>query len=116
MKAKITRIEWRKGDVYLEQGVKGGYTPRGAVAGSNGSFIVAGSHSELVMKFATEDGKKYAKNIIRKVKELKDWKKLSDKRYDKLEKGLVGKTIEVEEKDGKIKINSDTLNKMIKDV
>jgi len=115
MKAKITRIEWRKGESYLEQGIKGGYTPRGAVGGSNGSFIMA-THSELVMKLATEDGRKYAKNIIRKVKDLKDWKKLSDKRCDKLEKGLVGKTIEVEEKDGKIKINSETLDKMIKDV
>lgn len=116
MKARITGIEWRKGDVYLEQGVKGGYTPRGAVAGSNGSFIVAGSRSELVMKFVTEDGKKYAKNIIKKVKEIKDWKNLSDKRYGKLEEGLVGKIIEVNRKDDKVKINSDTFNKMIKDV
>ena len=116
MTATITGIEYRKGETYLQQGVKGGYIPRGAISGSNGTFIIAGSHSELVMKFVTEDGKKYAKNIIRKVKDIKDWKNLSNKRCDKLEKGLVGKIIEVNREDGKVKIDSDTLDKMIKDI
>lgn len=77
------KLTWIKGRTELVQGIKGNSIPYNAIRGGNGSFVVA-IPAKLIL---TYDGGK-TRNIIFMVKQINGWKKLSQKRFDMLEKKL----------------------------
>ena len=66
--AKFEKLTKIPGDSKLVQGVKYGRVPRNAVAGGNGSFIVA-ERAKLILTVRTEEGKCIQKDIYLEVKD-----------------------------------------------
>lgn len=86
MKASFYSLEWIKGEQpHLVHGVKNGRRPKGAIKGSNGSFIVKGNPAKLILTVITEDGNFVENNIYYDVLEASGRKRMSDKFESELE-------------------------------
>ena len=73
----------------LKQGVKNHRTPRGAVAGGNGSFIMPGNPPQINLLY-TEDGTKSYTNIYPFVK-AQSSRRVTAKYADEILAPLIGK-------------------------
>ena len=79
MKAEFYSLEWIKGERgHLVKGIKGGRRPNGAVRGGNGSFIVKGSPSQLILTVKTSNGHLVENNIYSDVLEASGRSRMSD--------------------------------------
>ena len=81
--AKFDKLTKVPGTSNLVQGVKNGRVPRGAIAGGNGSFIVA-ERAKLILSLRDEDGHQVTKDIYCDVKDYTS-RRLTDKFKDELE-------------------------------
>ena len=96
MKGTIIAVEVDHGENgRLEQGIKYMAIPDHAVAGSNGSFICAGSN-QLRVDIELENGDIFFYDITELAKHIKDWKRLTEKRINLLQDGLLGEVVDVE--------------------
>jgi hypothetical protein len=96
MKGTIIAVEVDHGETgKLEQGIKNMAIPDRAVAGSNGSFICAGSN-QLRVDIELENGDIFFYDITELAKHIKDWKRLTEKRINLLQDGLLGEVVDVE--------------------
>lgn len=76
----LTRIP---GSTSLKQGIKGGKTPKNAIRGGNGSFIV---HDRAKVILTLDyNGKCYSRDIYFDIKDVTDGRKITDKFCSKLE-------------------------------
>ena len=100
MKATFDSLEWNKADSNIYTGYRDGAKPKGAIKGGNGTYRVVDGFSELILNLDTPQGP-FSQDILYQVKKEMDWKKLSDKRFDKLEKAFASSDWEVSE-DGRI--------------
>lgn len=87
----LTRIP---GTSHLKQGVKGGRTPRNAVAGGNGSFIVA-ERAKVILTLKHE-GKQFQKDIYYDIKDVTS-KRITDNLCCKLENAFENFNFTVED-------------------
>lgn len=86
---KFLNLKWIKGERrHLVQGVKGNRVPRGALYGGHGSFMVSGSPTELLLTVEDSNGKQSLIDVIDTAKEVNNWKKLSDNRFNNLKEKL----------------------------
>ena len=80
---------WDKAYVRPVQGIKNNRIPENAVKGGQGSFLVEDRPATLTLELKDEDGKHFQIiEILDLVKELNDWKRISQKRVDALSKKL----------------------------
>lgn len=79
----------------LVQGIKGGMTPRNAIAGGNGSFVVKGTPSQLILTVKTTEGKYIQLNIINTVRNVLNRSRITEKLCDKLENTFSSAKFEV---------------------
>lgn len=95
--ANFVSLKKISGSSHVKQGVKGGRTPRNAVAGGNGSFVVyERAQIILLLKFK---GAYFSKDIYYAIKDCTS-KKITDKLCSKLEKGF--KDFKFKIRDGEI--------------
>lgn len=87
MLARFKKIKWIKGSRDFVQGVKGGYRPRNAISGGNGSFVCE-TPAELILTVQTEDGREVSWNIISLVRAVNGWRRITQNRFDILEAKL----------------------------
>ena len=87
MKAYFKSLKWNKGSRELVQGVKGNRTPYNVICGGNGSFI-CNVPAELILTVTTEDGRIISRDIIRMVRGVNGWVRLTQNRVDALEQKL----------------------------
>lgn len=86
---------------YLKQGVKGGRRPKGAFAGSNGSFLVQNERAKVYLSLEY-NGNVFSKDIYLNIRDYVD--KVYDSTCTKLEK--VFKNFKFKIEDGEI-VNLD---------
>lgn len=84
--AKFEKLTKIPGTGKLVQGVKHGQVPKNAVAGGNGSFIVA-ERARLILSVRTEQGKCVQKDIYLDVKEYSS-RKITEKFKDEIETNM----------------------------
>lgn len=83
MKAEFVKLTWEKATPpYLVQGVKRHQTPRGAIRGSNGSFLVAGEPPKLYLTVNTEDGNMIRQNVYHDVMNQSGRARMSEKFFE----------------------------------
>ena len=83
--ATFYNLYWEKAESpYVMQGVKGNQEPKGALHGSNGSFMVAGDPAKLYLTVIDADGKTYRNNVYDRVMKLTGRKRMSEKLYNKI--------------------------------
>ena len=86
MKAYYQNLRWVKGTVELKQGPF--YSvPDNVVIGSNNTYIFP-DPAKLYFTVVTDSNEYITENIIDTVKFVNGWKKMSQKRYDTLERKL----------------------------
>ncbi|MBP3801863.1 MAG: hypothetical protein J6I85_07590 [Clostridia bacterium] len=106
MNAKFVSLRWIKGEpAHLVQGIKGNKTPKNALKGSNGSFIVAGSPTEIILTVELENGNVCRYDIYRQILLETGRKKMSQKLFDTVESKFEKTTFEYDEKTGDISWN-----------
>lgn len=82
MNAKFVSLRWIKGEpAHLVQGIKGNKTPKNALKGSNGSFIVAGSPTEIILTVELENGNVCRYDIYRYKSQYQNYQKRENKFY-----------------------------------
>jgi len=87
MKAYFKSLEWKKGSRDFVQGVKGNRVPYNAIYGGNGSFVCE-NKSELILTVTTQDGRAISRNIIRVVRAVNSWSRLTQSRVALIENKL----------------------------
>ena len=106
MNAKFVSLRWIKGDpVHLAQGIKGNKTPKNALKGSNGSFIVGGMPSEIILTVEVDSGEVYSMDVYRRILLETKRKKMSQKLFDTVKEKFEETTFEYDKKTGKIEWN-----------
>lgn len=86
MKADFVKLAWEKATApHLVQGVKNHKTPRGAIRGGNGSFLVAGEPPKLYLTVNTEDGKMIRQNVYHDVMNQTGRSRMSEKFFESIE-------------------------------
>ncbi len=99
MKAYFKSLVWNKGSRELVQGVKGNKVPYNAISGGNGSFV-CGTPSTLILTVTTEDGRDISRNIIKLVRAVNQWTRLTQSRVDMVESALRDKhSFELDERE-----------------
>ena len=97
MKAYYQNLRWVKGTVKLLNG-SSNYIPTEAIPASNNTFILP-NPAQLFFTVVTDHNDQVTEDIIDVVKDVNGWKKLSQPRYEKLEKKLIRiPSFEVDEK------------------
>ena len=91
----VRNVHWVKGTAGLEQGFKNNYVPPRAFAGSNGTFVCT-TPAELRLELISSSGERYTKDIIRTVRNVNGWTRLSENRVALIKNKLCGKTIAIE--------------------
>lgn len=84
--AKFVSLVRIPGSASLKQGVKGGKTPKNAIKGGNGSFVVY-DRGEVILNLE-QNGQYYSPDIYFNIKYVTDGKKITEKLCRKLEKGF----------------------------
>ena len=86
LKAEFLSLNWIKGTPrHLVQGVKGGNRPRRALYGGNGSFVVMGTPSQLILTVKRIDnGEIVENNILHELMDSTNRYRMSEKFYDTL--------------------------------
>ena len=99
LKAYFKSLEWNKGSRELVQGVKGNRVPYNAVYGGNGSFVCE-NRSELILTVTAEDGREISRNIIKVVRAVNRWSRLTQNRVELVETKLIqAGVLELDERD-----------------
>ena len=97
--AKFIDLSYKPGESpYLVQGIKNGKTPKNAIAGGNGSFVVKGNSSKLILTVKTESGKYISINIINIVRKVLNRSRITEKLCDRLELTFSSESFKVSEK------------------
>ena len=92
MHAVFESLELIKGSgSYLKQGVKGNKVPPGAIAGSNGSFIIKGTNTKIYLTVKTDDGKSHSAEVYRTIMQKYGLQKLHDSRFEKIKADMATK-------------------------
>lgn len=86
------RLRWVKGTSGIVKGCKDGYVPRGAIAGSNGTYRVV-TPACLDLTVESEDGRVFTWDIIDFVRDVTGWCRLSERRFEALETAFQEKRI-----------------------
>lgn len=107
MKGTIMRVDFIPAEVGLSQGHKNGSRPKGFAYGGNGSFITNdGEHTEMRLKIIIDkSGVGVYEDVASKVKKIMGWTNFSPQRKEKLEKALIGASVDVEQCEHKRKIH-----------
>ena len=93
--AKFVKLRWEPSEgPYLKQGVKKNRTPKGAIRGSNGSFVMMGERAKLYLTVLTDDGRFVTQDIYYDVKDVTS-KRITKKFREKLEDLFELSTFEV---------------------
>ena len=82
MNASFVDVTWVKGDSAIYTGYRNGERPKGKSYGGNGTFRV-NSPSEVLLELETKDGN-LSVDINHSLKKILGWKKMSNKRMNKL--------------------------------
>lgn len=90
MKARYDKLVWiQSSPARLVQGVKYGRTPRGAIRGGNGSFLVIDNPAEIHIITEDENGMTYdSGNIIQEIRDIKCWSRITANRVEQLRSEL----------------------------
>ena len=86
-KAYYQNLQWVKGTVQLLNG-SCNYIPADAIEASNNTYILP-NPAKLYFTVITDQNDCITEDIIEIVKDVNGWKKLSQPRYDKLNKKLI---------------------------
>ena len=98
MHAKFKDLTWEKGTVNIVNARGYGSIPRDAIRTSYGSYIVPNS-AKLYLILQAEDGRTISKDIVKVVKDINGWDKISEKRYNNLRARLEHQNFLIDEND-----------------
>ena len=95
MKATIDGFGYEKSTpAHMKQGVKGNYTPKGAVAGGNGTFIMAGDPPKVMVDCTNENGEQFSVDMYGVIKMNSD-RRVTEKYVNGLLDDAVGSEFEM---------------------
>lgn len=97
MDAKFKSLQLIKGEnAQLIQGIKGNKVPKGAIVGGNGSFIVYGKSTQVILFLELENGKNFSCDVYRKILNYYGRKKMTDKFFEQLKVDMAKKKYTVD--------------------
>lgn len=103
MLATFENLEWFKGTKgKLVQGIKGNRIPPGAVAGGNGSYIIKGTPSRIILTVRLENGERRSADVYRKILEKYGKTRMYDSLFEKVKKEMAEKTFDYNPETGDI--------------
>ena len=88
----VKDVCWVKGSTSVEQGYKNYYVPERAFAGSNGTFVCT-TPAELRLGVVDSNGQFYSIDIIKTIRRVNGWQRLTNKRYAMLKERFMGRTL-----------------------
>lgn len=93
-------IRGKKG--HLVQGIKGNRIPPHAIAGGNGSYIVGGTPTQVILTVRLENGERHSSDVYRKILEKYRKVRLMDSFFEKVKEELSEKTFDYNPETGDI--------------
>lgn len=91
----VKDVCWIKGSTSVEQGYKNYYVPERAFAGSNGTFVCT-TPAELRLGVVDSNGQFYSIDIIKTIRRVNGWQRLTNNRYTMLKERFLGRTLVID--------------------